>query len=136
MTFSIYALLGEGAPSITNESLASDLTYFFRNEEGFVLQFEQLPFAKIKTLALRWDAWLVRVSYEQGANVAQDSAEISKIVGDAGLCNIADIDKRIRVVFSDDDSQEHTNQIIYVMDFLREIPGVVIFDPQQQDLVT
>lgn len=135
MTFSIYALLGEGAPTITNESLALDLKHFFRNEEGFSIQFEQLPFAKNKTLALRWGTWLVRVSYEEGANVLQDSAEINKIVGSAVPYALANINKRIRVVYGDDDAQEYTNQIIYLMDFLREIPGTVMFDPQQKDLV-
>lgn len=135
MTFSIYALLGEGAPTITNESLALDLKHFFRNEEGFSIQFEQLPFAKNKTLALRWGTWLVRVSYEEGANVLQDSAEINKIVGSVAPYDLASINKRIRVVYGDDDAQEYTNQIIYLMDFLREIPGTVMFDPQQKDLV-
>jgi len=135
MTFSMYALLGDKAPAITNESLATDLKEFFRNEENFSLQFEQIPFAKNKTLALRWGAWLVRVSYEEGANVAQDSADISKIVGSAAPYDISGIAKRIRVVFSDDSTREYTNQIVYLMDFLKEIPAVVIFDPQQRDLV-
>lgn len=135
MTFSIYALLGEGAPTFTNESLASDLKHFFRNEENFSIQFEQLPFAKNKTLALRWGTWLVRVSYEEGGNVLQDSAEINKIVGSMVPFNLSGINKRVRVVYSDDNEQEYTNQIIYLMDFLREIPGVVMFDPQQKDLV-
>lgn len=131
----MYALLGEEAPTITNESLASDLEYFFRNEEGFSLQLEQLPFAKNKTLALRWGSWLARVSYEEGGSVAQDSVEIGKIVGSGAHYGIANINKRIRVVFGDDDKQEYTNQIIYLMDFLREIKGVIVFDPQQGDLV-
>lgn len=133
--FSIYALLGEGAPAITNESLASDLKHLFRNDESFSLQFEQLPFAKNKTLALRWGNWLARVSYEEGANVVQDSADIGTIVGSAAPYDLSRIAKRIRVVFSDDDKREYTNQIIHLMDFLRGIPGVIIFDPQQKDLV-
>jgi hypothetical protein len=135
MTFSIYALLGNGAPTITNESLASDLKRFFQNEEDFSIQFEQLPFAKGKTLALRWGTWLVRVSYEEGANVLQDSTEINNIVGALAPYDLSGINKRIRVVYGDDDSQEHTNQIISLMDFLSEIPGAVMFDPQQKDLV-
>jgi len=127
MTFSIYALLGNTAPIISNESLASDLADYFRNEENFSLQFEQLPFTTNKTLVLVWDKWLVRVSYEQGESVLQDSSEIMKLVGASAPSELAGIDKRIRVVFSDDQKQEHTNQIIYLMDFLREIPGVVMF---------
>ncbi|PHV09952.1 hypothetical protein [Chitinimonas sp. BJB300] len=135
MTFSIYALLGNEAPAITNESLGDDLRHFFRNEEGFSIQFEQLPFAKNKSLALRWDKWLVRVSYEDGDKVAQDTADIGKVVSCLAPFDLSSISRRIRLVFSDDDLQEYTNQFIYLMDFLREIPGVAIFDPQQSDFI-
>jgi hypothetical protein len=120
---------------MTNESLASDLKSFFSKERDFSIQFEQLPFAKHKTLALRWGAWLVRVHYEEAANVTQDSAEIGKIVGSAAPYDLAGITRRIRVVFSDGDLREYTNQIICLMDFLREIPGAVLFDPQRRDLI-
>jgi hypothetical protein len=135
MTFSIYALLGEEAPAMTNESLASDLKSFFCKENDFSIQFEQLPFAKHKTLALWWGTWLVRVHYEEGDNVARDSAEISKIVGPACPHDLASRSRRIRIVFGDDDTGEYTNQVIYLMDFFREIPGTIMFDPQQRDLI-
>lgn len=135
MPFALYALFGERAPHMSNESLASDLQSFFKDEDGFSLEFEQLPFARGKTLALRWGRWLVRVSYEDGKNVEADSQEIQKIVGASAPFDLARINRRVRVVFGDDDAQEYTNQIIYLTDFLRAIPGVVIFDPQQNNLV-
>ena len=135
MTFALYALLGEQAPAFTNESLASDLGDFFRHEEDLSIKFELLPFAKNKTLALWWGAWLVRVCYEEGTNVAQDSAQINKIVGSTAPCDLSNIARRIRVVFGNDDTREYENHIIGMMDFLRVIPGVVIFDPQQRSLM-
>lgn len=135
MTFALYALLGDETPTVTIESLASGLKSFFRNEENFSLEFESLPFAKNRCLDLRWGEWLVRVNYEEGENVAQDSEFISKTVGSATPYDVSKIDKRIRVVFSSDDTQEYTNQIIFVMDFLREITATIIYDPQQRDLV-
>jgi hypothetical protein len=131
----MYALLGDGAPVITNESLASDLKHFFRNEEAFSLQIERMPFTESETLALRWRNWFVRVCYEEGENVVQDSIYISQTVGSTAPYEISGISKRIRVVFGDDDTREYTNQIICLMDFLREIPTTVIFDPQQKNLV-
>jgi hypothetical protein len=135
MTFALCALLGERAPAITNESLASDLRHLFGNEKDFSIEFELLPFAKNRTLALRWGTWLVRVCYEEGTNVAQDSAEINKIVGSTVPYDLSDIPRRIRVVFGNDDTREYENHIICVIDFLRVIPGVVIFDPQQRKLM-
>ena len=120
---------------MTNESLASDLEHFFRSEEHFSIQFEQLPFAKNKNLALRWGNWLARVHYEEGATVVEDSAEISKIVDSTAPSNLASRNRRIRVVFGKDDKREYTNQMIRLMDFLRMIPGTVMSDPQQRDLI-
>jgi hypothetical protein len=133
--FSLYALLGEGAPAISTESLAAELKGLFRDEEGFSLQFEQLPFAKQKSLALRWGAWLARLTYEEGKKVIEDSAEISRILGPSAPPKLAGIDKRIRAVFSDDEAREYTNQMIYLMDFLQGIKGAIVFDPQQKDIV-
>lgn len=46
------------------------------------------------------------------------------------------IDRRIRVGSGDDPGRERTDEIVFVTDFLRAIPGVVIYDPRQQrDLV-
>lgn len=39
------------------------------------------------------------------------------------------------MVFGNDDEQHYTNQIIYLMDFLREIRGIVVYDPQQNNFV-
>ena len=133
--FSIYALLGESSPEMSTESLAAQLKSLFRNEEGFSLQFEKLPFWKDPSLALRWTTWFARVCYEEGKRVAEDSAEIARILGSAAPVKLAGIDKRIRVVFGDDDAREYTNQIIYLMDFLCGIDGAIVFDPQQKDIV-
>lgn len=135
MTFSLYALLSEKAPQTSNESLAADLNKYFQDEEGFILDFEQLPFAKNRTLVLRWGMWAVRISYEEGAAVQIDSNEIQKRLGSAFGVDVSNIARRIRVVFGSDDELHFTNQIIYIIDFLREINGAIIFDPQKNDLV-
>jgi hypothetical protein len=133
--FSIYTLLGESSPAMSPESLAAQLESLFRKEEGFSLQFEKLPFAKDRSLALRWGTWFARVSHEAGKFVAEDSAEIARILGSAAPAKVAGIDKRIRVVFGDDDAGEYTNQMICLMDFLCGIDGAIVFDPQQKDIV-
>ena len=135
MAFSLYALLGNEAPSFSNESLAVDLKNYFRQEEGFSIEFEQLPFAHTKTLVLHWNMWLVRVCYEEGENVVADSIEIQKLLGATATPALSTISKRIRIVFGDDERREHTNQIIYIIDFLKEIHDLKIFDPQQNNLV-
>jgi hypothetical protein len=133
--FSLYALLGEGAPAITTESLGAELQTLFRDEQGFSLQYEQLPFAKHKSVTLRWGTWMARLSYEEGKKVVEDSAEISRTLGAAAPPKLAAIDKRIRAVFADDDAREYTDQTVDLMEFLRNIKGAIVFDPQQKDIL-
>lgn len=135
MTFSLYALLKDEAPAMSNESLAADLKTYFKNEDAFSLEFEQLPFAKNKTLALRWGTWLVRVAYEEGVAVKNDAIEIQKKTASSSACDVSRISRRIRVVFGSDDTQQYTNEIIYLIDFLKAIKGALIFDPQQNDFI-
>ena len=127
--------MATASPAISTESLAAELKSLFRDEEGFSLQYEQLPFAKHKSLTLRWGTWLARLSYEEGKKVVEDSAEISRILGAAAPSKLASIDKRIRAVFGDDDAREYTNQTLHLMDFLRGIKGAIVFDPQQKDII-
>jgi hypothetical protein len=135
MTFSLYGLLTKKSPHFSNELLASELKNYFRGDEKFTLAFEQLPFKKTNSLAIRWDDWLVRASYEEGDTVKEDSIEIQKRTGEFSTIDVSSIDRRIRMVFGSDDDKEHTNEIIYLMQFLGEIEGIVIYDPQQNDFL-
>lgn len=135
MSFSLLALLTDRSPPLSNESLADELRAYFEREPDFSLKFERLPFARTDTLALRWGTWLVRVAYEEGSRIQDESAQIQQILGARAPCELSGIDRRVRAVFSDDDERAYTNQIIYVMEFLGDIEGSVVFDPQQNDLL-
>jgi len=135
MGFPLYALLGDVAPKISNESLATDLRDMFGSDSNFSLEFEKLPFKKNKSLALRWGKWRVSIAYEEGADVLADSAEIQKIVGSSAPYDLSGIGRRIRAVFANDPQREHTNEIVRVMDFLRKIEGAVLYDAKQKELV-
>lgn len=134
MTFALYGLLTNEAPQFSNDSLAAELKNYLKNE-NFSLQREKLPFAKNETLVLKWDKWLARVSYEEGDAVKADSLEIHERTTSFNSSDLSIINRRIRVVFGNDDEQHYTNQIIYLMDFLREITGIIIYDPQQNNFV-
>lgn len=135
MTFTLYALVSENSPPMTVEALETQLSSFFRSDSSLSIERERLPFSKVASLALRWGNWLVRMVYEEGAQVEDDSVEISKRVGNVAPFDLSSIYRRIRVVFGTDDARKNTNEIIYVIDFLKEVPGVVIFDPRQNDLL-
>lgn len=133
MTFTIYGLLSDDSPEISNESLAKDLKNYLQNEDNFSLDFETVAFSSGPTLALHWDAWLVRVSYEEGEEVEVDAKEMQTRT-DSKL-DFSRFKSTIRVIFGSDDEKTYTNEIIYILDYLRQIRGILIYDPQQNDFV-
>ena len=134
MTYALYGLLTNEPSEFSIESLEKDLKNYLRNE-NFLLQRERLPFSKAETLVLKWDNWLARVSYEEGDAVEADSLEIQERTKSFNSSDLSMINRRIRIVFGNDDEQHYTNQIIYLTDFLREINGILIYDPQQNNFV-
>ncbi len=46
------------------------------------------------------------------------------------------IDRRVRVVFGDDEDRMCTNPILYLTDFPREIEDCLVIAPGKQDLIT
>ncbi|MGW3498017.1 hypothetical protein [Streptomyces sp. NPDC001020] len=135
MTFALHAFLGPDAPEMSNESLAADLRELFEDEAGFTLQWERLPFSKGPTLALRWGAWLTRVAYEESQTVAEDARFVHAMTGGSVPIDLSAATRRVRVVFGDDDAREYTDQIISLMDYLSEIKGAIVYDPQQADVL-
>ncbi len=136
MAFELHGLLGEEAPDVTLDTLASDLKAFFARTEGFRLEREDDPFdPSLRNLLLRWGTWWTRVFYDAGPGVAAASAEIAELAAEDRKATISRIDRRIRVLFADDDDHVHTNHVIFMIDFLGTIPGVQVFDPQQRTFV-
>jgi hypothetical protein len=133
--FTLYAMLAEGAPAVSSEWLAAELGSRYGKSKGFSWKYAQLPLAKHKSVSARWGEWLVRFNYEEGKHVAVESTEISKILGPAAPPNLAGIDKRIRVVFHDDPARKYTNETIDIMEFLTQIKGAIVFDPQQKNIM-
>lgn len=133
MTFTIYGLLSDQSSKISNESLAEDLKKYFRNEPGFSLEFETLPFSSEPTLALHWGDWLVRVSYEEGEDVESDAKEIQRRTN--SKIDFSKFRRQIRIIFGSDDDKKYTNEIIYLLDYLQDIEGVLVYDPQQNDFL-
>jgi hypothetical protein len=135
MSFVLCAFLPDHAPMLSIESLAADLKRLFRNEDGFSVSFEKLPFADSPSLILRWDLWRIRVAYQEGDTVREETTQIRKVLGPGAPDQLPGMRHKINVVFGDNNDREYTNQIIHVMDFLRALPGAIIFDPQQSNFL-
>jgi hypothetical protein len=80
--------------------------------------------------------WLARVAYEEGEKVARDGAFVREIGGESAPFDLLQATRRVRVVFGNDDDRARTNEMIWLVDYLRRIDGVALFDPQQGDFIT
>lgn len=134
MTFALYCLLTDESPIISTASLIEDLRNHFQAESCSISR-ERLPFATNETVSLQWESWLVRVSYEEGEMVKADSLEIYERTKSFHSNDLSTINRRIRIVFGSDNDKIYTNQVIYLMDFAKEIKGVLIYDPEQHDFL-
>jgi hypothetical protein len=132
--FVLYGLLGTGSPPFSHEILSRELSRYFTGDERLSVSSQALPFGGRRVVVLSWSSWQIKVAYEEGDSVADDSAEIYRRLGAAAPGDLPGIRKRIRAVFGDDDGREYTNQAITMIEFLTAIPGAVVFDPQQNDI--
>jgi hypothetical protein len=117
------------------ESLAADLNRLFHDEDGFSMSFEKLPFADSPSLMLRWNQWRIRLACQEGDAVSEETTQIRKVLGPGAPDQLARMRRKINVVLGDDNERTYTNQIIHVMDFLRALPGAILFDPQQSNFL-
>jgi len=109
MAFEVYGVLSETAPEITLDSLASDLSQFFSRTEGFRLEREDDPFDPTrKNLLLHWGEWWARVFIDAGPEVAAALAEIGASAGKDTQARPILTERRIRVLFADDQSRERS----------------------------
>lgn len=136
MTWSLYALLTDEASPIDAAWLTSECTRVFVGHGCSIAETFQ-PFARWPALLLRWGPWSARLAYDAGDPVLADSRYIQRVAGDTAPTGVpADrigrCDRRIRVVFGDDPERVYTDQMLWIIDFLRDIPGGVLFDTARE----
>jgi len=127
VTWTIYAQLADNSPAINAEWLMSGLSGLFGARPEFAVRQTSLPFSRAPSVDLVSGTWLARLTYEEGDAVLADSIEIRRVTREDPSGQEAST-RRIRAVLSSDEAGEYTNHSIWVTDFLRSIPGVLLFD--------
>ena len=81
-----------------------------------------------------WSAyiWLQRGQHIQQQNAAQVDHATNRCLSPEAVRNS---DMRVRVLLSDDPGNEFTNPAIELLDFLGKLPGSIVFDPVQNEIV-
>lgn len=136
MAFSLYCLINENSESFSLEFFEEGLRKCFSKTEGLSLSYEEDPFdPSNKHLLLSWESWWIKFFYETGQYVIDDSLEIATHAKTGLAKEISRKDKRIIVRFADDESKIYTNHIILMMDYLEDIPNIIIFNPKTNTFI-
>lgn len=132
MAFSLYCLISNQESNLNISLLEDELREYFSRTSEFDLSYEEHPFDPTKqNILLTWDTWWIRVFFETGSMVEDDSREISKFAKTEDALAISSINRRVRVLFGNDDKQAYTNHIIWMQEYLESKPDLIVFDPQQ-----
>ena len=136
MAFSLYCLVVDEKSEIDLKLLEKQLRFCFSKTQDFQLIYEDHPFnSHVKNLLLTLGEWWIRVHYEAGELVKDDSIEIAKYAKPDLIESISSIDRRVRVRFASDEDKSHTTQIMLMIEFLESKKDFVIFDPQRKKLL-
>jgi hypothetical protein len=135
LSFILLGLLSTDSPELSNELLAEKLIEYFSSQKDFSLEFEEVPLTGDIVLNLRFGEWHATVSYEEDEVVKEDSLEIQNRTANFKVHDVSNIDRRVRVIFGNDDKREYTNETVYLMDFLCNIHGIIVYDPQQNNFM-
>ncbi len=133
MSFSLYCPIVDEASDLSIDSLEVLLRDYFSAVHGFHIEREEDPFGgEGGNLLLSWDDWWIRVFYERGEDVLADSQEMANLANSIRREKICVSDRRVRVVFADDDDRFYTNHTIFMMDFLEARADLFVFDVSQR----
>eukprot|EP01041_Mallomonas_annulata_P032514 gene32514-55005_t len=98
------------SPELSNELLAEKLIEYFSSQKDFSLEFEEVPLTGDIVLNLRFGEWHATVSYEEDEVVKEDSLEIQNRTANFKVHDVSNIDRRVRIIFGNDDKREYTNE--------------------------
>lgn len=128
LMFTLHAFITSAADVQPLEALEPTLTGIFQGQHSAPpdVSSSVLPFSNTARLLYRWPKWSFSVTCESGAEVAADAELVSQetgVVFSGGLP--AD---RIRIVFAQDEGCHFTNHIIWITEWLKDIPSAVLYD--------
>jgi hypothetical protein len=131
--FTMVAFLSH-EPELSADALEKRLREYFHEYDGVTITRDRLPTNDDDSIILRWDEWRVRLSPET-RGVSADAIDIAQELGEAAPPGLATWSRWVRAVFGDDPERMYTDQIIEVMEFLKALPGAIVFDPQRRDVL-
>ena len=136
--FSLFALLKDPA-TLTPESLAVLLQERFFDISSYTVTLEDLYWPRFTNVVLThsdgWGMWF-QIRQEDGRSI--DPPTLGKYLRRKKVAlpeGFDDYDTELIMHFNDDDERAHTDDIIFLTEFIKEqFPGVVLYNDADRDV--
>jgi hypothetical protein len=118
------------------EELAEGVREWFSKDREMVISFDMAPFGIGEHIVLNWDDWYLRFYFEMHEDVAIQAQDVAtRLASDRpNQQAIANCTRRIRIVATDEPKPDHITQHIIATEFLQQLPGSVMYDPNRDEL--
>ena len=135
--FNLFALWRDADDRLDMAALKDDFETRFAFAGDYTITTKDLVFPRVTIVVLTQGDWEVQVWLWKGEDMTLDPTAVAEALpaGTVLPPDFADYDAQIVLGFGDDPERLHTNDIIFLGEFVRETyPGVVIFDQYNVDL--
>ena len=118
------------------EELADGVSEWFSKDSEMKMSFDTAPFGLGDHIVLKWDDWYLRFYFERHEDVAIQAQDVAaRLATDRpDRQSIANSTKRVRIVATDEPEPDHITQHIIATEFLQNLPGSVMYDPNRDEL--
>lgn len=134
--FTIFALMK--APDLTPEGLAELLAERYHDIDAYTVSLTELAWPRFTNVDLvhadGWTLWF-QIRHEDGRSL--DPPTLGAFLRHKSMVpdGFDDYDTELVAHFGDDPDQEHTNDILFLTEFLTEqFPGVVLYNADAEDV--
>ncbi|QIK71026.1 hypothetical protein G7070_00435 [Propioniciclava coleopterorum] len=136
--FTIFALLKDATGGLTPEGLAALVKERFFDVGSYTVTLEKLHWPAFTNVVLRqadgWGMWF-QIRQEDGRSI--DPPTLGAFLRRTTTLpeGFDDYDTELVLHFDDDEEREHTDDIIFLTEFVNEqFPGVVLYNADAQDI--
>jgi hypothetical protein len=118
------------------EELSVGVRDWFSKDDEIAISFDTAPFGIGEHIVLNWDDWYLRFYLEAHEDVALQAQDVAArlAAGRPDREAIATCTRRVRIAATDELEPDHLTQHIMATEFLQQLPGSVMYDPNRDEL--
>jgi hypothetical protein len=134
MSFQLLMFTNDDRSFKTLENLENSLTTYFSFDKSVKISIVNEEFVG-EFVRMSWDSWDTDIFLEENSQETEENnyifAKSKEVLNNLGG-HISD--KRLRVIFWDDEDKVYTDKCIDIVDFLTSLKNTVIYDVQKENI--